>query len=156
MIKHIENVGKFGIPWVVWVNKLHGYKDSEIELVITIAKEARAFDALLCTHWAHGGKGAELLGQSVIEAWKSTKHNNQFNFLYPLDVNIEEKMESIVKEIYGAGGIEIEEKAEKQIELCKKNGWDKLPICMAKTHLSMTSNLDLKGIHNGFKIPIKR
>ena len=156
MIKHIENTGKFGIPWVVWVNKFQDDKDSEIELVIKIAKEAGAYDALLCTHWADGGKGAKSLGQSVIEAWESTKHDNQFKFLYSLDASIEEKMESIVKEIYGADGIEIEEEAQRQIELYKKNGWDNLPICMAKTHLSLTSNPDLKGIHTGFKIPIKK
>lgn len=156
MNKHIQNVGKYGIPCVVCLNKFEGDHDSEIELVLEIAKEAGAFDAVLCTHWADGGAGAKDLAESIIKACATTKEENKFDFLYPSDLSIEEKMETIAKEIYGADGLEISEEAKKQMELYTKNGWDKLPICMAKTHLSMTSDPNKKGIHTGFKIPIKK
>jgi len=138
------------------LNRFTGDFDSELELVLKIAKESGAYDASLCTHWADGGEGAKELGEMVIRACETTKEENNFNFLYPLDASIEEKMETIVKEIYGADGVEIEEEAKKQIEVYTKHGWDKLPICMAKTHLSLTSNPEIKGVPTGFKIPIKR
>ena len=156
MQKHIENVGKFNLPVVVCLNRFQGDHDSEIELVLNIAKESGAFDAVLCTHWAEGGRGAKDLGESVIRACETTKEENNFNFLYPLDMSIEDKITTIAREIYGADGIEIEEEAKRQIETYTKNGWDNLPVCMAKTHLSLTSNPSLKGVQKGFKIPIKR
>mmetsp|Transcript_12955 Transcript_12955/g.12944 ORF Transcript_12955/g.12944 Transcript_12955/m.12944 type:complete len:286 (+) Transcript_12955:1035-1892(+) len=155
MQKHIENVGKFGIPCVVCLNKFTSDFDSEVELVLQIAKESGAFDAQLSNHWADGGAGAVDLANSVISACESTKEENKFNFLYKSDASIVEKMETIAREIYGADGIEIEEEAKKQIEVYTKNGWDSLPICMAKTHLSLTSDPSKKGVQSGFKIPIK-
>ena len=128
MKKHISNISKYGIPVVVCLNRFKGDFDNEIQLVLEIAKEAGAFDAILCTHWANGGEGAKDLAESVIKACDTTKEENKFNFLYPLDLSIEEKMEIIAKEIYGADGIEIEEEAKKQIEIYTKNGWDNLPI----------------------------
>ena len=156
MQKHIDNISKYGIPVVVCLNKFKGDFDSEIQLVLDIAKESGAFDAVLCTHWANGGEGAKDLAESVIKACESTKEENKFDFLYPLDLSIEEKIEKIAKDIYGADGIEIEEEAKKQIEIYTKNGWDNLPICMAKTHLSLTSDPNKKGVQTGFKIPIKK
>jgi len=155
MQKHIENIGKFNTPVVVCLNKFTGDFESEIELVLKIAKESGAFDAVMSNHWAEGGKGAVDLGNSVMKACESTKENNKFNFLYESELGIEEKMETIAKEIYGADGIEISEEAKKQIEIYTKHGWDNLPICMAKTHLSLSSDPNIKGVPSGFKIPIK-
>lgn len=156
MTKHIENIGKFGIPCVVCLNHFTGDFESEVDLILKIAKESGAFDAQLSTHWADGGKGAVNLAKSVMEACESTKEENKFNFLYDSSASIEDKMNKIVKEIYGADGVEIEEEAQKQIDKYTENGWDNLPICMAKTHLSMTADPNLKGLHSGFKIPIKK
>jgi len=156
MMKHIENIAKFGIPSVVCLNRFSGDFDSEIELVLSIAKESGAFDAQLCTHWANGGEGAKDLGESVIRACENTKEENKFHFLYEDSLSITEKIETIAREIYGADGIDIEEEAQKQIEQYTKNGWGNLPICMAKTHLSMTADPTKKGVQKGFKIPIKR
>ena len=156
MQKHIENINKFGVPCVVCLNKFSSDHDSEIDLVLQIAKDSGAFDAQLSSHWADGGKGSINLANSVMEACKSTHEENKFDFLYPSNASIEEKMETIAKEIYGADGVEIEEEAKKQIETYTKNGWDSLPICMAKTHLSLTSDPTVKGVTSGFKIPIKR
>jgi formyltetrahydrofolate synthetase len=156
MQKHIENINKFNVACVVCLNKFKDDHDSEIELVLKIAKESGAFDAVMSDHWASGGKGAVDLGESVMNACKSTKEENKFNFLYADNLSIEEKIETIAKEIYGADGIEIHEEAKKQIEIYTKNGWDNLPICMAKTHLSLSSDPSVKGVPKGFKIPIRK
>lgn len=156
MEKHIQNVGKYNLNCVVCLNKFVGDHDSEIDLVLQLAKEAGAYDAVVSSHWADGGKGSIALAESVMKACATTKDENKFDFLYKLDASIEEKIETIAKEIYGADGIEIEEEAKKQIETYTKNGWDNLPICMAKTHLSLTADPTKKGVHKGFKIPIKK
>ncbi len=152
MVAHIENALRFGIPVVVAINKFKDDTDNEVALVRKIALEAGAEDAVMSNHWAEGGKGSIELGKAVMAACEKPSN---FKFLYPLDISIKEKIETIAKEIYGADGVEYSEKAEEQIADYNRLGFDKLPICMAKTHLSLSHDPNLKGRPTGFTLPIR-
>lgn len=149
---HIENARMYGIPVVVAVNRFHTDTDAEVEVVRKAALAAGAEDAVMSNHWAEGGLGAKALGEAVIKACEKP---NNFNFLYPLEASIKEKIETIAKEMYSADGVEYSELAEKQIADYTRLGFDKLPICMAKTHLSISHDPNLKGAPTGFTVPIR-
>jgi formyltetrahydrofolate synthetase len=121
-------------------------------LVRRVAVQAGAEDAVMSNHWAEGGAGSVELGQAVIAACKQPAH---FQFLYPLNVSIKQKIETIVREMYGGAGVEYSPEAENKIELYTRNGFDKLPICMAKTHLSLSHDPNLKGVPTGFVVPVR-
>jgi formyltetrahydrofolate synthetase len=152
MVAHIKNAQRFGIPVVVGINRFQHDTDAEIELVRKIALEAGAEDAVMTNHWAEGGRGAVALGEAVVEACKKP---SDFSFLYPLETGIKEKIETIATKIYGADGVEYSEEAEKKIKRYNRLGFDQLPICMAKTHLSISHDASLKGVPTGFTIPIR-
>jgi formyltetrahydrofolate synthetase len=152
LAKHIENAKLFGVPVVVAVNSFKYDTDHEIKLVQKIALEAGAEGAFKCTHWMQGGKGAIELGEAVMAAAKKT---NQFEFLYPLDMPIKQKIETIATRIYGADGVDYTPEAEAKVELYTRLGFDKLPICMAKTHLSLTHDPNVKGLPTGWRLPIR-
>ncbi len=152
LVVHIKNALKYGVPVVVAVNRFTTDTDAEVELVRQIAMEAGAEDAVVSTHWADGGAGAVDLGKAVIAA--AEKPSN-FKFLYDLDLPIKTKIEIIAKEIYGAGSVTYSELAEKQIQAYTENGFDKLPICMAKTHLSLSTDPKLKGAPKGFEVHVR-
>ncbi|XP_065051570.1 C-1-tetrahydrofolate synthase, cytoplasmic-like [Rhopilema esculentum] len=150
--KQIENSHLFGVPVVVAVNRFETDTDAEIELIQKLSKEAGAFDAVSCTHWADGGAGAVNLAKAVEAA---SKEKSNFSFLYDVKLPIEEKIEIIAKKIYGADGIDLGEEAKQRIERYKTQGFNDLPICMAKTHLSLSHNPELKGVPTGFVLPIR-
>ncbi len=150
---HIENAMKFGIPVVVAVNSFKDDTDAEVELVRKAAIEAGAEDAVVSRHWMEGGAGSVDLAKAVVAACEKP---SDFKFLYPLKgTSIKEKIEIICKEIYGADGVEFEPLAEKKIELYTRLGFDELPMCMAKTHLSLSHDATLKGRPTGFIVPIR-
>ncbi|MBK7915306.1 MAG: formate--tetrahydrofolate ligase [Chloroflexi bacterium] len=149
---HIRNAVRFGVPVVVAVNRFKDDTDAEIEVVRRIAKEAGAQDAVMTNHWAEGGAGAVELGKAVMAACELPSN---FEFLYPLNLSIKEKIETIAKKMYGADGVEYSEEAEQKIALYTKNGFDALPMCMAKTHLSLSHDPNLKGAPTGFTVPIR-
>jgi len=111
-----------------------------------------ALDAVVCTHWMDGGSGAAALAEAVVKAAEIPNH---FNFLYPLELSIKEKIEIICREIYGAEGVDYLPEADHKIELYTRLGFDKLPLCMAKTHLSFSHDPALKGAPTGFRVPIR-
>jgi len=149
---HIRNAVRFGVPVVVAVNRFKDDTNAEIELVRRLSKEAGALDAVMTNHWAEGGKGAVALGEAIIAACEQP---GNFQFLYPLEMSIKEKIETIAKKMYGADGVEYSAEAEEKIALYTKNGFDGLPICMAKTHLSLSHDPNLKGAPTGFTVPIR-
>ncbi len=150
---HIENALKFGIPTVVAVNSFKDDTQAEVELVRDRAIKAGAHDAVVTRHWMEGGKGAVDLAKAVVEACEQP---SDFKFLYDLEgTSIKDKIEIICKEIYGADGVTYEPLAEKKVELYTKLGFDELPMCMAKTHLSLTHDGSLKGRPTGFTVPIR-
>jgi formyltetrahydrofolate synthetase len=136
----------------VAVNRFKDDTDNEIALVRKIALEAGAEDAVMSNHWAEGGQGSVELGKAVMAACEKPSN---FKFLYDLDIPIKEKIETIAKKIYGADGVEYSEKAEEQIADYNRLGFNKLPMCMAKTHLSLSHDPALKGRPEGFTIPIR-
>ena len=152
MIAHIKNAKRFGVPVVVAVNRFKDDTKAEVELVKRVAIEAGAEDAVMANHFAKGGKGAVDLAKSVIKACEKP---SKFKFLYPLKATIKEKIEKIATEIYGADGVTYSKEVEKQISYFEKMGFDKLPICMAKTQYSFSHDASLKGVPHGFKIPIR-
>ena len=123
--RHIQNARKYGVNVVV--------------------------DAIVSTHWMDGGEGARELAEAVV---KAAEQPNHFQFLYPLELSIKEKIETICRDIYGASGVDYSPEAEQKIALYNKLGFDKLPLCMAKTHLSFTHDPAIKGAPSGFRIPI--
>jgi len=152
LAKMIQNARLFGIPVVVGVNRFQHDTPAEIELVRKKAKEAGAIDAVMANHWAEGGAGAVELGKAVIAACQQPSN---FQFLYPLDLSIKEKIETIVRKVYGGAAVEYSPEAEKKIALYTRLGFDKLPICMAKTHLSLSADPNLKGAPTGFTVPVR-
>jgi len=149
--KHIQNALGFGIPVVVAVNSFADDTEAEVELVREAALAAGAEDSVVSRHWMEGGEGAVALAEAVV---KAVEKPNDFKFLYPLDWSIKKKIETICKEIYGADGVDYEPEAEAKIELYTKLGFDDLPLCMAKTHLSLSHDPALKGVPTGFRVPI--
>jgi methylenetetrahydrofolate dehydrogenase (NADP+) / methenyltetrahydrofolate cyclohydrolase / formyltetrahydrofolate synthetase len=149
---HIKTALKFGIPVVVAVNRFSTDTPAELELIRKAAIEAGAEDGVVSNHWEEGGAGAVDLGKALIAA--AEKPSN-FQFLYSLDLTIKEKIEVIAREAYGADGVDFEPLAEERIANYTRLGYDKLPICMAKTHLSISHDPTLKGVPKGFRVPIR-
>ncbi|XP_046627314.1 C-1-tetrahydrofolate synthase, cytoplasmic isoform X3 [Neodiprion virginianus] len=152
LIKHISNGTKFGIPVVVAINSHATDTESELNLIKEAALIAGAFDAVICTHWAKGGEGALELADAVIAATK--KPTRDFKLLYNLNTGIEEKINIIAKEMYGAGQVVLVDKVKQKIEEYTKLGYDKLPLCMAKTSNSLTGDAAIKGAPTGFTLEI--
>ena len=150
--KHIENVLLHGVPPIVVINRFPTDTPAEIELIKQRALAAGAAAAVTHNVWAKGGKGGIELAEAVVEA---TKKPNNFHFLYPLDLTIKEKIETITGKIYGAEGVDYSSLAEKKIKLYSEVGFDKLPMCMAKTHLSLSHEPSVKGRPRNFRIPIR-
>jgi len=153
LIHHIQTARKFGMPVVVAINTFSTDTPAELELIRKVAmEEGGAEDACICRHWELGGEGALELGKAVV---KAANQAAPFKFLYPLDWSIKKKIEIIATEVYGADGVDYSPEAEARIEEYTRLGFDKLPICMAKTHLSLSSDPNLKGVPKGFRIPIR-
>jgi len=152
LAKMVQNALRFGVPVVVAINRFQHDTPAEIELVRKLALNAGASDAVMANHWAQGGAGAVDLGRAVIAACEKP---SKFSFLYPLEASIKSKIETIVKEMYGGAGVEYLPEAEKKIALYTRLGFDKLPICMAKTHLSLSHDPNLKGAPVGFTVPVR-
>jgi len=149
---HVRNAKKYGVNVVVAVNSFASDTPAEVELVRQAALEAGAEDAVVARHWMEGGAGATALAEAVV---KAAEKPSSFKQLYPLELSIKEKIETICREIYGADGVEYTPEAEAKIELYTKLGFADLPLCMAKTHLSLSHDANLKGVPKGFIVPIR-
>jgi formate--tetrahydrofolate ligase len=150
--QHIANAKAHGIPVVVAVNAFKDDSRAELDWVRNRSKEVGAADAAVSTHWADGGKGAEDLAASVV---KACRQPSQFAHLYQLSWPIRKKIETIATKMYGAGGVVFEPEAERQMEMAEALGFGQLPVCMAKTPLSLSHDPALKGRPTGFTVPIK-
>jgi formyltetrahydrofolate synthetase len=150
--RHVENALKYGVNVVVAINSFTNDTPAEVELVRKAALDFGAMDAVVSTHWADGGAGAVKLAEAVVKAAEKPTH---FTFLYPVELSIKQKIETIAKEIYRADGVDYSPEAEEQIARYTRLGFDKLPICMAKTHLSFTADASVKGAPSGFRIAVR-
>jgi methylenetetrahydrofolate dehydrogenase (NADP+)/methenyltetrahydrofolate cyclohydrolase/formyltetrahydrofolate synthetase/formate--tetrahydrofolate ligase len=149
---HIRNAKRFGIPVVVAVNKFPTDTAAEVELVKKLAMEAGAETAVMSDHWTDGGDGAKELAQAVVEACEKPA---DFKFLYDLNQPIKNKIEIICKEMYNAADVTYEPLAERQIKSYEENGFGNLPMCMAKTHLSISHDPSLKNAPSGFTVSVR-
>lgn len=150
--KQIENAKLFGVPVVVAINKFTTDTDKEIEYIREKAIQAGAEDAVLSEVWEKGGEGGKTLALAVV---KACDKKSKFSFLYPLEASIKEKIHTIATKVYGAKSVSYTAAAEDKIKLYSGLGWDKLPICMAKTHLSLSHDATLKGRPRDFTLPIR-
>ena len=152
LLAHIRNADLFGMPVVVAINAFSADTSAEIELVKRAALEAGAAAAELTTHWENGGAGAIELAKAVVQACEEPA---SFEYLYPLDIPIRDKIEIIARQVYGAGDIKYDGLAEKQIADFEAQGWGNLPICVAKTHLSISQDPALKGAPTGHVVRVR-
>ncbi|XP_018493764.1 monofunctional C1-tetrahydrofolate synthase, mitochondrial [Galendromus occidentalis] len=151
--KHLENCAKFGVPAVVAINRFKSDTENELLLLKELCIRHGAAAAAVSNHWAEGGQGALELAKSVQSA--ALHATSAFKFLYPLEMSIEEKLETIAREIYGAGSIELSQRARKKIALYAEQGFDRLPLCIAKTQLSLSHDASKKGEPRGFAFPVR-
>ena len=153
MLAHASIAQKFGIPVVVAVNRFPTDTDAELELVRKIASgHPGIVDAVVADHFSQGGAGAIALAEAVV---KASELPTNFRFLYPLEKSLKEKIETIACEVYGADGVDYSPEAEDRLAEYERLGYGNLPICMAKTHLSLSHDPALKGVPRGYRIPIR-
>ncbi len=150
--RHIENVRKFGVPPVVAVNRFITDTDAEVAEVVKAA-ESMGTKAFMCTHWADGGKGTEALAAHVAELANSGQAS--FKPLYPDDMPLRDKVKTVATEIYRASDISCDSAIESRFKELEAAGFGKLPVCMAKTQYSFSTNPNLRGAPTGHVVPIR-
>ncbi|HAN44071.1 MAG TPA: formate--tetrahydrofolate ligase, partial [Ruminococcaceae bacterium] len=148
---HVENMKKYGVPVVVAINKFDTDTDDEIQVLSDYCKNA-GVEYALSEVFAKGGDGGIELAKKVAEACEKP---SQFKFLYETELSVEEKIDCIAKNIYGAGGVAYTTNAKKAIKEIEALGMDKLPVCIAKTQYSLSDNPELLGRPTGFEITVK-
>jgi formate--tetrahydrofolate ligase len=156
--KHLENVRALGVPAVVAINRFGFDSQAELDLVRKIALEAGAMDAQISEVWEHGGEGGRALAEAVIAAAESANSNGTSggpHYLYPDEMPIKDKIAAIARTMYGADGVDYLPEANRQIRLYTELGYDKLPICVAKTQYSLSDNASLKGRPTGFTVMVR-
>ena len=152
LLRHVRNMKEvYKLPAVVAVNRFPTDTDAEIDLVIEKCK-ALGVNVVLSTVWADGGKGGEALAREVV---KLCEEKNDFTFSYELDLPIEKKIEAIVQKVYGGVGISVLPQAKKQIDNLTALGFDRVPVCIAKTQYSFSDNPALLGAPEGFTVTVK-
>lgn len=152
LMKHLENIGHFGLPAVVAINRFPTDTDEEIA-VVKAHCQAAGVRAETVTAWADGGAGAEAIAQAVLES--IPKAPSQFTPIYPLDMSIEDKIRKISTTIYGADGVDFTSKAQLDLRRIERLGLSGLPVCMAKTQKSLSDNPELLGRPTGFTITVR-
>jgi len=151
LVKQIENIRVHGVSPVVAVNGFPTDHPSEHEAIRRIAEAAGARVAV-CTHFSDGGRGAIELAEAVRDA---AEEPSTFKLLYPSEATLKDKIEAIALQVYGADGVDYSPVADKQLARYEANGFGELPICLAKTHLSISSDPTLKGAPTGWRLPIR-
>jgi formate--tetrahydrofolate ligase len=149
--KQIENIRLHGVSPVVAINAFPGDFESEHRAIGEIA-EAMGARWAVCTHFADGGRGAADLARAVVAA---SEEPSSFHVLYPDDATLRQKIETVAAEVYGAGGVEYSPLASRQLDAYERNGFGRLPVCIAKTHLSLSSDPALKGAPTGWTLPVR-
>ena len=152
--KHVENIKKYGLPVVVAINKFYSDTENEVKALMEWAKKNNIVVSL-SEVFTKGGEGGIDLANKVIDEINKNDGAKTFKPLYDLDLSIKDKITTICKEIYGAANVEFSSQAKTQMSTFKKNGWDKLPVCMAKTQYSFSDNPKLLGRPEGFTMTIR-
>lgn len=157
--KHIKNALCYDVDVIVAINKMSSDTDAEHEIIKKASLEAGATDAIVSNHWEEGGEGAKALAEGVIKCankeYPSQDASKSFHTLYDLEGSIESKIEKIAQDMYGASSVSFSDIAKEKIKEYTAQGFDKLPICIAKTQYSLSHDAKLKGVPTGFVFPIK-
>lgn len=151
--RHIDHAKLYGVPVIVCCNRFHTDKEAELNVIVTLSKDAGAFDAVVSNHWEEGGKGAIELAKSVVRASREPLKN--FGFLYSDETPLREKIEIVARDVYGADCVEYSDEAASNLAMYEKNGFGSAPICIAKTQYSLSADAELKGSPTGFSIPVR-
>jgi len=149
--KQLENVRAHGVSPVVAINAMPGDFASEHAVIREVA-DAMGVRSAVCTHFADGGRGAAELAEAVAEA---AEEPGEFRFLYPAEAPLRTKIETIASRLYGADGVDYSAEAAKQLDAFERSGFGGLPICVAKTQLSLSSDPRLKGAPTGWRLPVR-
>ncbi len=150
--RHVQNVKKFGVPVVVAINHFISDTDAEIQAVKDYVKTLGT-EAVLCRHWAEGSKGIEDLAHKVVALAESGK--SQFAPLYPDDMSLFEKIETVAKDIYHASEVIADKSVRDQLRQWEEQGYGDLPVCMAKTQYSFSTDPNLRGAPTGHTVPVR-
>jgi formate--tetrahydrofolate ligase len=149
--KQIENVLIHGVTPVVAINAFGEDFPSEYEAIHEIARSL-GVRSVVSSNFAHGGKGAEALAEAVVEA---ADEPSKFQLLYPDDISLRAKIETVATKIYGADGVDYSPEATAQLDMYERNGFGRFPVCIAKTHLSLSHDPTLKGAPTGWRLPVR-
>jgi formate--tetrahydrofolate ligase len=152
LLRHIENVRKFGVPVTVAINHFTADTQAETDVIAEACRQV-GVHAHLCRHWADGGKGAQSLAKDVIELANSGAAD--FRPLYPNEMKLADKIRTVAREIYRAADISLSPDAEKKLKQYEADGFGSFPVCMAKTQYSFTAEPDVRGAPSGFILPIR-
>ncbi|CAM1656802.1 FTHFS [Bartonella choladocola] len=152
LLRHISNMEKYGVPVIVAINHFNSDTDAEIE-VLKKAVAGTGHQAIMCRHWEKGGEGAEELARAVVQMIAENKSN--FHPLYADDLSLEEKIDTIIREIYGGRGANIPANILNQLKAWDEEGYGNLPVCMAKTQYSFSADPKLLGAPENFTIPVR-
>ncbi len=150
--KQVENLKMFGVPIVVCINRFDTDTKKEIDVVIRRAEALEVHGVAVSEVYKLGSKGGTDLARAVV---KAAQEKSKMRYLYPVDMNLRGKVERIAKSMYGASEVKYSEQAEESIKIIEKSGLDQMPVCMAKTHLSLSNNPNKKGRPRGFKLGIE-
>jgi formate--tetrahydrofolate ligase len=151
--RHVNNVRKFGVPVVVAINHFNGDDQGELDIIAKTCRDEFGVDVALCKHWAHGGKGAVELAEKVVALADSG--TAKFQTLYPDELSLTDKMRKIAQEIYGAADISVDGSAKKQIADIEAMGFGHLPVCVAKTQYSFSTDPTKLGAPSGHIVPVR-
>ncbi len=150
--QHIANIKKFGVPPVVGINRFHADTETELQMVKEHC-EAQGVPAYVCTHWADGGAGSEEIAKKVVEVLDSGEAD--YKPIYPDEMPLLEKIETIAREIYRANGVTVDSRVMNQLKDFEAEGFGHFPVCMAKTQYSFSADPTLRGAPRGFTVPIR-
>jgi formate--tetrahydrofolate ligase len=152
--RHLANIKRFGVPAVVGVNRFGTDTAAEHAVVVDGCKAA-GVTAIVCTHWAEGSKGAEALAHAVVDGIAKGSGGKDFKLLYPDDMKLLDKVRTIATTIYGAAEVTAPKPVLDRFEELEKQGFGKLPVCMAKTQYSFSADPELRGAPSGFALPVR-
>jgi len=152
LARHLQNMRRFGVPAVVAINRFTADSEAELEVVRQTAEQLGA-KAILCNHWAEGSAGTEALARHLVETIE--RGEDRFVPLYPEDMPLVDKVTTIATQLYGADGIACDKRVETQFEELEAAGFGNLPVCMAKTQYSFSTDPNAKGAPSGHQIPVR-
>jgi formate--tetrahydrofolate ligase len=154
LARHVENVGKFGVPVVVGINRFVSDTDAELAFLVEACQTRLGVEAIVCTHWADGSAGAEALAHAVV-ALTEVPRARAFAPLYADSLPLLAKIETVAREIYHAGSVQVEGKALRRLRELEDAGFGDLPVCIAKTQSSFSADPTLIGAPEGHVLPVR-